>query len=120
MNTYAQKWVTEEQLKAVLQDYEKWRQSLPAETSTLNHRLCILKLLVEASGDSGLKEDSEVVSAFLKGSGIREVGDTFERVSQDGNKKIWTVISQKIGPQNGVMMELRSESGDLQRHEFLD
>ena len=103
--------VRSEQLEAAINQYQKWSDSLPAPTSTINHRLYFLELLEQAAQNNELKENEALATALLEGSGIRGVGDHFERVGRNGEKKVWKVIWRKIGSRYGIDMGLRSEDG---------
>ena len=106
--------------ESAYKQYQQWSESLPAQTSTINHRLYLLELLEGSTKNPKLKENEKLVSALLKDSGIRSVGEKFERQGQDGMNKTWTVIWRKIGARYGIEMGLRAEDGELLSGEFFD
>jgi hypothetical protein len=112
--------VRPEKFDAASGEYQKWSDSFGARTSTINHRLYFLELLEQATQNTNLKQNEELVSAILENSGIREVGDQFERIGKNGEKKVWKVIWRKIGPRYGIEMGLKSEDGELLSGEFFD
>jgi hypothetical protein len=70
--------------------------------------------LIDGPGRHGL------VTQYLLNSGVREVGEQFERGGPNGIKERWTVIWRKIGPMYGVEMGLRNENGKILSGEFFD
>jgi hypothetical protein len=114
------RYVTSVQFAEAKNKYESWCSSLPFEVSKLTHRLYFLELLEEHSGGTQLKENEDIVSVFLEGTGIRNVGDHFERVGPSGGKKSWEVIWRRIGPSYGVEMGLLSQDGQSMSGEFFD
>ena len=111
--------VSLEGLEKAKQKYRTWSESLPAETSSLNHRLYFLELLEGQTGKN-LKEKKEIISALLEDTGVRKVGDQFDRVEANGIKKRWEVVWQKIGDRYGVEMGIKSQDGELLSGEFFD
>jgi hypothetical protein len=120
VETVARELVRPDQFDTAKVNYQNWNGSLPAQTSTINHRLYFLELLEQAAENTNLKDNEELVASILDDSGIRQVGDLFDRVDQYGEKKTWKVIWRKIGTRYGIEMGLKSEDGELRSGEFFD
>lgn len=100
--------------------YDDWLHGLPAPTSVINHRLRFLRLLADELDDDSIRKNDGIVDVVLNGSGVRAVGDQFERVAPSGNKERWTVMWRQIGPTWGVEMGLRNDEGKILAGEFFD
>jgi hypothetical protein len=106
--------------EAVESAYAEYQANPASLMSLFNQRMHFLYLLERASGDSRLKENSDLADILLEGTGIRSVGDQFEATSPDGTQKVWSVIWKKIGPNYGIEMGMRSSDGELLSGEFFD
>lgn len=95
--------------------YQRWHQSLPAQTSLLNHRLYLLQMVEDEAKDQTLKEKEDLVEAILLDSGVKAVGEGF---TQGGER--YTVLWRKIGSRYGVEVCFQSDSGKLLHGEFHD
>jgi hypothetical protein len=103
-----------------LEKYHDWLQGLPASTSTINHRLHFLHLAADELDETSIRKDDGIIDVVLIGSGVREVGEQFERVGPNGIKERWTVIWRQISPMWGVEMGLRNDEGKILAWEFFD
>lgn len=106
-------------IKMVRQRYAAWFHKLPATTSILNHRMYALQLIEEESSNRTIKDNQALMDALLEGTGIRPIGERFERDSPTGTR-LWTVIWRKIGPHYGVEMGLQADNGEILSGEFFD
>jgi hypothetical protein len=111
---------TENAFERALIRFQNWIKGLPAQVSVLSQRLYLLSLLEEELDAPAIRKDTGIVDTILTGSGIREVGEQFERVGPNGIKVTWTVIWRKIGPMWGVEMGLRNDEGKITAGEFFD
>jgi len=91
-----------------------------SETSTINHRLHFLHLVADELDDASIRKDDGIIDVVLTDSGVREVGEQFERVGPTGIKENWTIIWRQIGPMWGVEMGLRNDEGEIHAGEFFD
>ena len=114
-------YVTEQAFTSALAKYKNWCNSLPpAQTNRLNHRLYFLQLLEEESRDTSLKTNEGIANILLDGTGIRSVGERFERMSQAGKMETWTVLWRRIGSRYGVELGFKTEDGKCLSGEFFD
>jgi len=110
----------EEAFDRALNKYQDWLQGFSASTSMINHRLHFLHLVVDELDDISIRKDDGIINVVLAGSGVREIGEQFERVGPNGINEKWTVIWRQIGPMWGVEMGLRNGEGKILTGEFFD
>ena len=92
-----------------------WLKGLPAPTSELNVRIYLIQ---ELSGQMPIYEvlqNEKLLSVLLDNVGLKKVGDSIEL-----NGEKWKVIWRRIGNNFGIEFGLRSGSGKVISHEFID
>lgn len=109
----------QDSIQLAQQRYSKWIQKLPATISILNQRLYALQLIEEETNNRAIKDNQAVVDAVLDGTGIRKIGERFERDSPTGTR-VWKVMWRKIGLRYGVEMGLQADNGEILSGEFFD
>ena len=106
-------------IETAAKEIDEWLTGLSA-TSLLNIRMYFFQKLSELHPDLSLREDSRITDILLLDTGIRAVGDTFERPQTRGGVDHWTVLWRKVGDRFGIEMAMKNQDGEIMHGEFFD
>ena len=101
--------------------YTKWKSSFESRnTSILNERLTLLKIICAIFPSANLYADKELSDLLLSDSGARNVGHAFKCRLPNGRAELTTIIRREITSEFGILYTLETAEGFRFTREFYD